>query len=77
MAAQCVVVVDEGAPRIDGELLQLGIEVSQATVARYMARRVGRPSPTWRRGTENSKSEATTSAQKVSGFCIDGRPLWG
>jgi arginine repressor len=25
-----------GAPRIHGELLKLGIEVSQATVARYM-----------------------------------------
>ncbi len=37
-----------GAPRIHGELLKLGIEVSQATVAKYMMRRVGRPSPTWR-----------------------------
>jgi hypothetical protein len=37
-----------GAPRIHGELLKLGIEISQATVAKYMVRRVGRPSPTWR-----------------------------
>src|SRR5208337_687836 len=37
-----------GAPRIHGEILKLGIEVSQATVAKYMVRRVGRPSPTWR-----------------------------
>ncbi len=37
-----------GAPRIHGELLKLGIEVSQATVAKYMVRRIGRPSPTWR-----------------------------
>jgi putative transposase len=37
-----------GAPRIHGELLKLGIEVSQATVAKYMARRTGTPSPTWR-----------------------------
>ena len=28
-----------GAPRIHGELLKLGIKVSQATVARYMLRR--------------------------------------
>ena len=28
-----------GAPRIHGELLKLGIEVSQATVAKYMVRR--------------------------------------
>ena len=37
-----------GAPRIHGELLKLGIKVSQATVAKYMVRRVGTPSPTWR-----------------------------
>jgi putative transposase len=37
-----------GAPRIHGELLKLGIEVSQATVAKYMVRRVGAPSPSWR-----------------------------
>jgi putative transposase len=37
-----------GAPRIHGELLKLGITVSQATVAKYMVRRRGTPSPTWR-----------------------------
>jgi hypothetical protein len=37
-----------GAPRIHGELLKLGIEISQATVAKYMMRRRGAPSPTWR-----------------------------
>jgi transposase InsO family protein len=37
-----------GAPRIHGELLKLGIDVSQATVAKYMVRRRGAPSPTWR-----------------------------
>ena len=37
-----------GAPRIHGELLKLGIEVGQATVAKYMVRRRGAPSPTWR-----------------------------
>jgi hypothetical protein len=37
-----------GASRIHGELLKLGIEVSQATVGKYMVRRPGRPSPTWR-----------------------------
>jgi hypothetical protein len=28
-----------GAPRIHGELLKLGIEIAQSTVAKYMARR--------------------------------------
>src|SRR5208283_2218155 len=37
-----------GAPRIHGEVLKLGIEVSQATVAKYMVRRRGAPSSTWR-----------------------------
>jgi len=37
-----------GAPRIHGELLKIGIEVSQATVAKYMVRKPGSSSPTWR-----------------------------
>jgi len=37
-----------GAPRIHGELLKLGVEVSQATVAKYMARQRKPPSQTWR-----------------------------
>ena len=37
-----------GAPRIHGELLKLGIEISQATVGRYMPWRPKDPSPTWR-----------------------------
>jgi putative transposase len=37
-----------GAPRIHGELLKLGIDVSQATVGRYLPRRPKTPSPTWR-----------------------------
>jgi len=37
-----------GAPRIHGELIKLGIDVSQATVAAYMPRRRRPPSPTWR-----------------------------
>ena len=36
-----------GAPRIHGELLKLGFEVSQSTVAKYMARRRGPPSQGW------------------------------
>ena len=37
-----------GAPRIHGELLKLGIDVSQATVAKYMGRRHRPHSQTWR-----------------------------
>jgi putative transposase len=37
-----------GAPRIHGELLKLGVNVSQATVAKYMARPAKPPSQSWR-----------------------------
>ena len=37
-----------GAPRIHGELLKLGITISQATVAKYIGRRRPPPSQTWR-----------------------------
>jgi transposase InsO family protein len=37
-----------GAPRIHGELLKLGIEISQATVGRYRPWRPKHPSQTWR-----------------------------
>src|SRR5579864_9542886 len=36
-----------GAPRIHGELLMIGIEVAQSTVARYMTGRQGPPSQGW------------------------------
>jgi len=42
-----------GAPRIHGELLKLGIGISQATVAKYMVRRRKPPSQTWRTFLEN------------------------
>ena len=37
-----------GAPRIHGELLKLGIEIGQTSVAKYMARRRGPPSRGWK-----------------------------
>lgn len=37
-----------GAPRIHGELLKLGIDIGQTSVAKYMAQRKGGPSPGWR-----------------------------
>jgi hypothetical protein len=37
-----------GAPRIHGELLMLGIEVAESTVARYMTRPQGPPSQGWK-----------------------------
>src|SRR5262249_4689635 len=37
-----------GAPRMHGELLKLGFDVCQASVAKYMIRRAKPPSQTWR-----------------------------
>ncbi len=45
-----------GAPRIHGELLKLGIEVAQSTVAKYMARRGRGPSQTWNTFLRNHRA---------------------
>jgi len=42
-----------GAPRIHGELLKLGIEISQATVSKYMVRHRKPPSQNWRTFLDN------------------------
>jgi transposase InsO family protein len=42
-----------GAPRIHGELLKLGIEISQATVSKYIARHRNPPSQAWRTFLDN------------------------
>jgi len=46
-----------GAPRIHGELLKVGIDVSQATVGRYMPWRPKEPSPTWRSFLKNHATD--------------------
>jgi hypothetical protein len=42
-----------GAPRIHGELRKLGVEISQATVSKYLVRHPRPPSQTWRTFLEN------------------------
>jgi hypothetical protein len=37
-----------GAPRIHGELLKLGFELAQSSVAKYMVKYRGPPSQGWR-----------------------------
>ncbi len=46
-----------GSPRIHGEIIELGFEISQATVAKYMPRRRQPPSSSWRAFLENHVSE--------------------
>jgi transposase InsO family protein len=42
-----------GAPRIHGELLKLGIQITEPTVAKYMVRHRKPPSQTWRTFLDN------------------------
>ena len=46
-----------GAPRIHGELLKLGLTVSESTVAKYMRRHPRPPSQTWRTFLTNHASQ--------------------
>ena len=46
-----------GAPRIHGELLKLGIEVGQTSVAKYMVKHRKPPSQTWRTFLDNHASD--------------------
>ncbi|CAN5644280.1 hypothetical protein BH20ACI3_BH20ACI3_32970 [soil metagenome] len=50
-----------GAPRIHGELLKLGVQISQATVAKYIVRRRRPPSQTWRTFLENHVKELVST----------------
>jgi transposase InsO family protein len=50
-----------GAPRIHGELLKLGIKVSQTTVAKYIVRQRKPPSQTWRTFLKNHNKELVSA----------------
>ncbi len=51
-----------GAPRIHGELLKLGVDVCQTTVAKYMVRRVGPGSQRWGTFFRNHARQVVLSA---------------
>lgn len=46
-----------GAPRIHGELLKLGYDICESTIAKYMARRAGPSNQTWQTFIRNHLSE--------------------
>jgi hypothetical protein len=50
-----------GAPRIHGELLKLGIDVGQTSVAKYMTRRRRPPSQGWKTFLRNHADESYRS----------------
>ena len=55
-----------GAPRIHGELLKLGVVVSERTVSRYVRERPKRPSQTWRTFIANHLSQFECNPQILS-----------
>src|SRR5229473_1910439 len=77
-----------GAPRIHGELLKLGIEVSQGTVAKYIVRLRRPPSQTWKTFLKNHAKDlastdffvvptVTSQGSRLDGHSrgIDGSPI--
>jgi hypothetical protein len=58
-----------GAPRIHGELLKLGFEVAQSSVAKYMVKRCGPPSQGWRCFLRNHAPDIAAVDLFVSSGC--------
>ena len=65
-----------GAPRIHGELLKLGIDVGQTTVAKYMVQRRPPPSQGWRAFLRNH-SDAIASMDMFVVPTISFRLMYG
>ena len=55
-----------GAPRIHGELLKLGFDVAQSSVAKYMVKRCGPPSQGWRTFLRNHVTNTGYLEQPVT-----------
>ena len=65
-----------GAPRIHGELLKLGIDIGQTSVAKYMARRRGAPSQGWKTFLRNH-ADGITAMDLFVVPTISFRPIYG
>jgi HTH-like domain len=59
-----------GAPRIHGELLKLGVVVSERTVSRYLRERPKRPSQTWGTCIANHLGQFEFSTQVPSPYVL-------
>ena len=60
-----------GAPRVHGELLKLGFEIAKSTVSKYMIRRRGPPSQTWRTFLRNMRKAALRMSHWVTSDASD------
>ena len=65
-----------GAPRVHGELLKLGIEIAQSSVAKYMVQRRGPPSQGWKTFLRNHAPDIAAIDMFVVPT-IDFRLLYG
>ena len=65
-----------GAPRIHGELLELGIEIGQTSVAKYMARHRKPPSRGWKTFLRNH-ADGIASMDLFVVPTLSFRPLYG
>jgi hypothetical protein len=65
-----------GAPRIHGELLKLGVEIGQTSVAKYMVRRRDPPSQGWRTFLRNH-ADGIAAIDMFVVPTISFRPLYG
>ena len=64
-----------GAPRIHGELLKLGFEVAQSSVAKYMVKRIGPPSQRWRTFLQNhGQNKIGSRQQRATQYRLKLRP---
>jgi hypothetical protein len=57
-----------GAPRIHGELLKLGIAVSERTVSRYLPHPRRRPSQSWRTFLTNHLGQLPFESSALSAY---------
>jgi hypothetical protein len=57
-----------GAPRIHGELLKLGVTVSERTVSRYLPDRLTAPSQTWRTFLANHLGDLAFTSTVTSSY---------
>src|SRR4029453_13703815 len=60
-----------GAPRIHGELLKLGINVSERTVSRYLRGRLTAPSQRWRTFLDNHFGQLAFISPMASSYAAD------
>jgi hypothetical protein len=65
-----------GAPRIHGELLKLGFEVAQSSVAKYMVKGRGPPSHGWHAFLRNHAPDIAAMVSKYACSVTPATPAW-